>query len=585
MQPQVGSKNAVNNMSRPRRRTTSDDTIFSSEWAVPEIDNEAPLTLLGAVCQVVEVARNSRNDARIYEVAARPLAYIVDLLMLTPQQAVVYALVMDIYYDTLISTYDLARCLNISPLNAMAFGGDLEELCRRGYIVENNESGTVNKSYSVTREAITSLEQDCAISYRKSCVASAEEWFVAFDKLITSRCNEHIDYDTLCCRVEELVAKNTKLNMVKSFEAKCGKLSTDDKMLLLWVCNMVVTSGYDSMVPENFRKLYGDYALYRTQRKSLIMGTNSLIKQGLLRLSRANEQRSRDCFELTPWVVKEMLAELDLSFNVTTVKELLDHTSIVAKRLYYNEREQRAIDQLAALLQPARFTEVRAELQRQGFRSGFACLFHGAPGTGKTETVLQLARATRRDIMQVNIAEIKSMWVGESEKNIKAVFTRYRRLVEESEVAPILLFNEADAIIGKRFDNVQRSTDKMENTMQNIILEEIERLDGILIATTNLTCNMDKAFERRFLYKVEFAKPSEEAKCAIWQSMIEGLSREDAVALAARYDFSGGQIENVARKSIVDRILTGDDLSLDRLCSHCDAELIDNGTNRQRIGF
>ena len=158
-------------------------------------------------------------------------------------------------------------------------------------------------------------------------------------------------------------------------------------------------------------------------------------------------------------------------------------------------------------------------------------------------------------------------------------------MVEESEVAPILLFNEADAVIGKRLEGVARSVDKMENAMQNIILEEIERLDGILIATTNLTCNMDKAFERRFLYKIEFERPSTETKSAIWRSMIADLSNDDAVALATKYDFSGGQIENVARKSVVDKIILGTSLSLDSLCKHCDCELLGKSTNRRRIGF
>jgi SpoVK/Ycf46/Vps4 family AAA+-type ATPase len=121
--------------------------------------------------------------------------------------------------------------------------------------------------------------------------------------------------------------------------------------------------------------------------------------------------------------------------------------------------------------------------------------------------------------------------------------------------------------------------------MQNIILEEIEKLDGILIATTNLTCNMDPAFERRFLYKIEFDKPSMEAKSAIWQSMIPDLSAEEATVLASKYDFSGGQIENVARKSVVNKILTGDKLSVATLMEHCNTESIDRNKNRQRIGY
>lgn len=218
-------------------------------------------------------------------------------------------------------------------------------------------------------------------------------------------------------------------------------------------------------------------------------------------------------------------------------------------------------------------------------RKGFACLFYGAPGTGKTETVLQLARQTGRDIMQVNISEINSKWVGESEKNIKALFDRYRKLVKECERAPILFFNEADALINKRNANAERAVDKMGNAMQNIILQEMENLEGIMIATTNLTSNMDSAFERLFLYKIEFMQPSLEAKQSIWRSMLPALSKADAKMLATRYDFSGGQIENIARKQTVEEILTGNELDINSIVEFCNAERLGNSTVRSRIGF
>ena len=569
-----------------RRAVMRNDVMDNTGWMPAEINNEENLSLLSAVCQTVEVVRNSHNDPRIYEAAARPIAYIKDLLSLTEKQVVVYAIVMDIYYDNQISTFDIARCLDITPLKAMTFRSDLEELCRRNYLAENFDEDATDKSYSVTKEAIASLQQNCAISYRNPSVKSAEGWFSALDKIITARCNRRIDYETLCMRIEDLIKQNQELPMLKRFKIKENRITTEEKMLFFWVCNMVVSAGYETMIPDNFRKLYGDLAVHRTQRKSLALGTNGLIKNGLLRIARSSEQRAKDSYELTPWVVNVMLGELELETATSSTQDIIDHTSITAKQLYNNEKEQKAINQLSALLQPARFTEVRNELVKQGFRKGFACLFHGAPGTGKTETVLQLARATGRNLMQVNISDIKSMWVGESEKNIKAIFTRYRKLVEESDVAPILLFNEADAIIGKRLENVQRSVDKMENSMQNIILEEIEKLDGILIATTNLTCNMDPAFERRFLYKIEFEKPTVAVKSAIWQTMLAGLSDEDASILASRYDFSGGQIENIARKSVVSKIITGEDFTLNTLIGHCDTEVLDKyGNNRRKIGF
>ena len=122
--------------------------------------------------------------------------------------------------------------------------------------------------------------------------------------------------------------------------------------------------------------------------------------------------------------------------------------------------------------------------------------------------------------------------------------------------------------------------------MQNIILEEMENLEGILIATTNLTSNMDKAFERRFLYKVEFHKPEESARTNIWQSMIKGLSHEEANLLAKEFDFSGGQIENIARKQMVNHILYGKVLSLEDIRQDCLSETLQtNSCHKPIVGF
>ena len=236
-------------------------------------------------------------------------------------------------------------------------------------------------------------------------------------------------------------------------------------------------------------------------------------------------------------------------------------------------------------MENAHYQEIHTRMKDSGFRCGFTCLFYGAPGTGKTETVLQLARQTGRDIMQVNISQIKSCWVGESEKNIKNIFDNYRDRVKKSDVTPILLFNEADAIINKRHEGAERAVDKMENSIQNIILQEMENLDGILIATTNLAGNMDKAFERRFLYKIKFEKPTLEARMSIWHTMIPALDENVTRTLATKYDFSGGQIENIARHYAINNILHGQtDNTIATLTSYCDNERLETKESR-KIGF
>lgn len=153
-------------------------------------------------------------------------------------------------------------------------------------------------------------------------------------------------------------------------------------------------------------------------------------------------------------------------------------------------------------------------------------------------------------------------------------------------MAPILLVNEADAIFGIRQEGATRAVDKMENSIQNIILQEMEKLDGILIATTNLTTNLDNAFERRFLYKIRFDRPDEKVKEQIWASMLPTLSEEDARELAHGFDFSGGQIENIVRKKEIKFIIDGVDAGMEEIRGYCREEMIeDAGSGRKKIGF
>ena len=180
--------------------------------------------------------------------------------------------------------------------------------------------------------------------------------------------------------------------------------------------------------------------------------------------------------------------------------------------------------------------------------------------------------------------DVETCWFDESEKLIKKVFTDYCRLCEKSKVKPILLFNEADDVFSKRKDVNSGSVAQTENAIQNIILEEMENLDGILIATTNLADNLDGAFERRFLFKIRFDKPTVEAKRNIWMIKLPSLSVEDAYTLASSYEFSGGQIDNIVRKALMQEVIKGEKPTLNSLVTMCSEEKISKNSVR-KIGF
>ena len=357
-------------------------------------------------------------------------------------------------------------------------------------------------------------------------------------------------------------------------------------MMLILFSHLFVNNNDDNIRYHDLDFIY-DKRCWNRVKSHLSDGEHVLLMEKMIEYNNDDGFVDRESFRMTIEAKRELFAELNLSSLNQGKKrgDMIKSEEIVPKKLFYGEKINTKIAELGKLLDDERYNQIRTRMKDTGFRCGFTCLFYGQPGTGKTETVLQLARQTGRDILQVNISQIKSMWVGESEKNIKHVFDNYRTKVKESQLTPILLFNEADAIIGKRQEGAERAVDKMENSIQNIILQEMETLDGILIATTNLVQNMDKAFERRFLYKIKFEKPTVEARMNMWREMIPKLNEEQSRALATKYDFSGGQIENIARHYTIGNILHGDsDDLVAELAEYCDSERLESKENR-RIGF
>lgn len=288
---------------------------------------------------------------------------------------------------------------------------------------------------------------------------------------------------------------------------------------------------------------------------------------------------------LTDTGIEQLLGEdASLFIEEASDKSMLSCDKIESKRLFFQPDLERQLSLLRNSLDQSYYKGLRARLEEKHMAKGVAVLFYGEPGTGKTESAMQIAKATGRAVMHVDISATKTCWFGESEKLIKKVFTDYRRLCEKSEVAPILLFNEADAVFSKRKDVNRGDVAQTENAIQNIILEEMENLDGILIATTNLADNLDTAFERRFLFKVRFDKPTVEAKTNIWRDKIPSLSIADAETLAAGFDFSGGQIDNIVRKTLMKEIVEGVQPTLCNLQALCREEKISKNSSK-RVGF
>jgi SpoVK/Ycf46/Vps4 family AAA+-type ATPase len=179
-------------------------------------------------------------------------------------------------------------------------------------------------------------------------------------------------------------------------------------------------------------------------------------------------------------------------------------------------------------------------------------IFYGVAGTGKTLTALAFAKSLKKQILSFDCSKILSMYVGESEKNVRAIFDKYYEIRDRSKTEPVLLLNEADQFLSARTTTSTSGSEKMHNQMQNIFLEQIERFDGILIATTNLLESLDKAFSRRFNYKIEFTKPTLNQRVQLWNKLLpENLPLEEGFDInkLAEHELTGGQIEMVIKNT------------------------------------
>ena len=179
-------------------------------------------------------------------------------------------------------------------------------------------------------------------------------------------------------------------------------------------------------------------------------------------------------------------------------------------------------------------------------------IFYGPAGTGKTITALALAKSLKKQVLSFDCSKILSMYVGESEKNVRKIFDEYKELCVKTKSQPILLLNEADQFLSNRVSGQISGSDKMHNQMQNIFLEQIENFDGILVATTNLLDNIDKAFSRRFNYKIEFLKPDEPQRIMLWEKLIPKslpLCEKFDRKKIAKVQLTGGQIEMVIKNT------------------------------------
>jgi len=551
------------------------------------------LDLIGHLGILANTAIKSEGMIESINYPKESLERAKDFLELPDLHCILFSIILRLSFnDDEVTINNLSDYLECSNLAVIRYLKDIKLIEEKKLIRKcsrsNRPSGRRNSSLNIFSYRITQEVLDALMNEKKQMLHSHKKvdmisFLECIHELISQHDEDEITYDELIEEMNGLIHSNTEVPFIRRIENM--HLSDDNKILLLYLSRETANGDNTEDLVRACEKIYTDPRLRFTIRKEIIKGRNELVTKDLIKVEDGLFRSDRDIL-LTD---KALDVLFDEDHEIITAKNqrsrhLICPADIRSCDLFFNSNEQSRMSELKNLLSQEKFITIKQNLKEKEMPIGVAILFHGMPGTGKTAFAYQLAGETGRSIMMVDISDTKSMWFGESEKKIKKVFTDYRDILKHGKIEPILLFNECDAIFSTRKKIGRSSVDQTENNIQNIILQELENLQGILIATTNLTENLDNAFERRFLYKILFNLPDGDTREKIWMSKLPYLTPAQARNLATRYTFSGGNIENICRKIIMKEILYSDKPAYEEIDAVCAEELL-HPDHQKKIGF
>lgn len=263
---------------------------------------------------------------------------------------------------------------------------------------------------------------------------------------------------------------------------------------------------------------------------------------------------------------------------------LIAPDKINEEELFYNETEQKQVETLVKALQKDNYDRIVSTMKAKNTLPNFSVLFTGPAGTGKTASCYQIAKRTNRYIYFIDLEKIHSKWVGESSKNVVALFNEIKEINKFLDDDCIAVFNECDSVISKRVA-VTTSTDQSMNGTINNFLQEFEQFSGIAFLTTNLASNFDTSFMRRILMKFLINAPEPAVRKRILTKVFDDITPETIDKINSQYTLTGGLISNISKKLLV-KTLLDDTINKDEyIMELCEEEFVLSKSDRKPIGF
>jgi hypothetical protein len=352
----------------------------------PLIKKQKAKTLLQHIEQIIEYAENSKLSDKFYQNAKTNINFVAKTMNLTSNQAVIFSLFMEYSSDNRILISELSKflgCRNIKEICMMRAVDVLESrhlvrCCRK------KEGGIC---YLVPHEIVKAVKENIVYQPEKTTGLNTDSLFNHIERLFDERSNNEITGDTLFQELCSLLDDNSSLVFCRQMNEYKKAYSVNNFLLLLLFCHRFINLDEDCIGFDDFEDLFDIKRYFRDIKTSLQNGENDLIRDCILEYTNDNGFTDKDFYRISSTAKEKLFAEINIKIHQAENKKgLILHQNITLKQMFYNKREQEQIAQLSSLLGKDNFRSVQEKLEKSGMRKGFACLFYGAPGTGKTET-------------------------------------------------------------------------------------------------------------------------------------------------------------------------------------------------------
>ena len=498
----------------------------------------------------------SKNSDDVSPESTESIEEIIDFFGLDyiPEALILCLIIRDTIKLKDVDLNSIARQFGEGLSNYRMYHTVLEKLEDQDYIISSESGGRYKyKAHSRLIENLynnTFEPKTCGYEDENDLIYDVDKIFIR--KLKRNKA----DFDQTAQKLREF--HNEHARFFDGFQKVITPEMDNTKVMLIYSMIVANKNNVDRFdMQDELSKIFPSNVLQSIQSQ-LMSGNDELVKNKWVI---AKKDMFGSSFAPTITLINTIFNQPNLESSfIPEFGEIIYPNNIKSEELLYPEGILKQINQFETLVKSTEQKKAANKLRRLGVSTGTSVVLIGHPGTGKTSYAYQLAKRFDRFLYVVDFTKIQTKYFGETEQNIAGLFEELKAWQKNLRKPGIILFNELDGLVAKRFEKTDTSMSQSYNSITNTMLMEFENFKtGVIVATTN-SKNLDLSFERRFTFKIHLPQVDSTNLVKIAKSKLVTLEKHGIhldYSQFGKYPISPSQINNIRNKIAIEHVQNG----------------------------